>query len=155
MGKWRDFVQEAFSTGTDAGDYDKYMTYFAPDCEVIIGEGQWAEPIRGRETWVTVQREWNECFSNRRHNVVNSLEGEREAAFEIVLTSVHTGPMPAPNGGFIPATGKEVRWPMVLWDEYDEDGLIKVRKCYYDQTVLFSQLGIMPEIPGEPGESEA
>ena len=48
------------------------------------------------------------------------------------------------------ATGKEVRWPMVLWDEYDDEGLIKVRRCYYDQTVLFSQLGIMPEIPGEP-----
>ena len=39
---------------------------------------------------------------------------------------------------------------MVLWDEYDDEGLIKVRRCYYDQTVLFSQLGIMPEIPGEP-----
>ena len=44
---------------------------------------------------------------------------------------------------------------MVLWDEHDEDGLIKVRKCYYDQTVLFSQLGIMPEIPGEPAEESA
>jgi hypothetical protein len=25
-----------------------------------------------------------------------------------------------------------------------------VRRCYYDQTVLFNQLGIMPEIPGVP-----
>jgi len=67
-----------------------------------------------------------------------------------VLTAVHTGSMPGPNGGYILATNKSVRWPMVLWDEYDSDGLIKVRRCYYDQTVLFNQLGIMPEIPGVP-----
>lgn len=148
-GKWMDLAQHAFSTGTDASDYDKYMTFFAPDCKVIIGEGQW-DPIIGREAWVIAQRAWNECFSNRKHTFLNSLESEREAAFEVVLTATHTGPMPGPNGGYIQATGRDVRWPMALWDEYDENDLIKVRRCYYDQTVLFNQLGIMPEIPGTP-----
>jgi hypothetical protein len=58
--------------------------------------------------------------------------------------------MPGPNGGYIPATGRDIRWAMSLWDEYDENDLVKVRRCYYDQTVLFNQLGIMPEIPGTP-----
>ena len=112
MGKWRDFVQEGFSTGTDASDYEKYMTFFAEDCEVVIGEGQWDEPIRGRETWVNVQRQWNECFSNRRHNVRNSVEGENEAAFEVVLTATHTGSMPAPTAGSStpPARRSGGRW---------------------------------------------
>jgi len=148
--KWRDFAQESFTKGTDAGDYDRYVTYFSPDCEVVIGQGQWDEPIRGRETWAAAQREWNDCFSDRHHTVVNAIEGENTAAFEVVLTAVHTGSMPGPNGGYILATNRSVRWPMVLWDEYDSDGLIKVRRCYYDQTVLFNQLGIMPEIPGVP-----
>jgi len=63
--KWRDFAQESFTKGTDAGDYDRYVTYFSPDCEVVIGQGQWDEPIRGRETWAAAQREWNDCFSDR------------------------------------------------------------------------------------------
>ena len=55
----------------------------------------------------------------------------------------HTGPLRAPNGTEVPATGKSFDFPFIGVFQV-ENGKISSIRIYYDQVELFTQLGLMP-----------
>jgi steroid delta-isomerase-like uncharacterized protein len=69
-------------------------------------------------------------------------EGETVVG-EWIFRATHTAPLPMPNGGEIPATGKTVELPGASICEL-RDGKIAVRRDYFDFDLVLKQLGVLP-----------
>ena len=63
---------------------------------------------------------------------------------EARYTGTHTGPWRSPGGAEVPATGKKLDFPFVGVFRVD-NGKISAIRIYYDQTEVFTQLGLMPK----------
>jgi hypothetical protein len=63
---------------------------------------------------------------------------------EATFSGTHTGPLPTPDGGEIPATGRRLEADFVEVFVV-ADGLIRSDRIYYDQLEFMVQLGLVPD----------
>lgn len=134
-GRLRRLVQEAFTTGYDANDLDRYMENFTPDCEVVLA----GMPLHGRNQFKQVLATYAEAFSESRHTVVDAVECGNSVVSEVSWSGVHSGTLRTPQGD-VPATGRRIEWAMCMVDQFEAD-LIKTRHIYLDSAQLMAQLG--------------
>lgn len=133
-GPLRLFVEDAFSTGYDANDLDRYMENFTPDCEVTLA----GIPLHGREQFKQVLATYAEAFSDSRHTVLDAVECGNRVVSEVSWSGAHTGTLRTPQGD-VPATGRRINWAMCMVDQF-EGNLIRTRHIYLDSAELMTQL---------------
>jgi ketosteroid isomerase-like protein len=100
--------------------------------------------VRGRDQVVAFWHGFQAAFPDARHVVVASAEQGGMVAVEGRFVGTHGGPLPAPDGSEIPATGKRVDEPYahLLWFE---DGRIARMHVYFDSGAFMAALGLVPE----------
>jgi ketosteroid isomerase-like protein len=114
---------------------------YAPDAVAIapdVGE------IRGNENIVAWSWELVEAFPDAKYESANSYESGDTAIDEGYFVGTHTGPLRAPTGEIISATGKPVRVPACDLATV-KNGVITRHRFYYDQMDFLGQLGLLPE----------
>jgi steroid delta-isomerase-like uncharacterized protein len=92
-------------------------------------------------------------FPDQRVTIGGIFEHEGRVCAELVAEGTHTGPLPLPGGGELPASGQHFVLHIVTVTEYDH-GLAKSCRAYHNPLELMSQLRT-PLIPrqirlGEP-----
>lgn len=85
---------------------------------------------------------WATAFPDASIEFRRILEGDDEAAGEIVYRGTHTGPLTGPQG-VIAATGRTVELRGSVWVTI-QSGRITSFRGYYDTAAMMMQLGVIP-----------
>lgn len=134
----KELVQRGADTW-NARDREGFFATYAEDCEVsapgFSGKGR-----QGLEEFWAL---WMDAFPDNQV-IVRLLVGDgntvaQEARFE----GTNTGPLQAPDGSEIPATGKRASEPFSSFNTINGDTITSTR-FYFDQVDLLTQLGLMP-----------
>ena len=110
---------------------------FAPDVEVVQPEGT-SDADTALAGWVALL----DAFEDLNFHLVSVTEGDGRVVVEHLFQGTHTGTLHTAAGD-VPATGRQVRIPLVTVIEH-EDERVRHWRSYYDQLALLSQLGVLP-----------
>jgi ketosteroid isomerase-like protein len=100
--------------------------------------------ISGRDAIVAYFGELGAAFSDVSFESAHEHESGDTAIDEGYLVGTHTGPLEAPTGESIPATGKRVR--VRAGDAATvANGVVTSHRFYFDQMEFLGQLGLAPE----------
>jgi predicted ester cyclase len=120
------------------GQVDELPNLYADDATMVTPD---AGEIRGRDAIAEYLGTFSRAFPDASWEALSQLEVGDTAVDEGWFVGTHTGPLAAPNGETIPATGKRVRLR-----ECDiatvENGRITSHRFYFDQTEFLEQLGL-------------
>ena len=101
--------------------------------------------IKGREQIVEYFRRFVVALPDFTWESVAEYESGDTGIDEGYVVGTNTGPLPTPDGGTIPATGKRVRVRGVDIATV-KDGEIVTHNFYFDQVDLLTQLGLAPDL---------
>ena len=125
----------------NAGDREAWATLYAED---VVYEAPGGQRITGL---VDPEEKYFDALLTAAPDRVSSdvvLIADGEYVVEQArYVGTHTGPLWNPDGGEVPATGKEFDFPFVGIFRV-QGGKIRSIRIYYDQIELFAQLGLMP-----------
>ena len=138
MSELKRFV-ETWMAAVERGDVEAVVEMCAPDVELVSPDGD----LKGRDQVRTMFRTWVDGFSDRHHPISNTVEQGDTIVAEFLLIGTNSGPLPAPQGGAIPPTGKSVRLPSIGIYEIKQGKLVRSRG-QYNQLALMAQLGLLP-----------
>lgn len=140
MGEARE-VMNRVTEAVEDGDLGALKELYAPDA---VAESPDAGTISGRDEIVSWFAGFVAAFPDASWESVHKHESGDTAIDEGYIVGTHTGPLAAPTGESIPATGKRVRLR-----ETDivtvKDGLVTSHRFYFDQMDFMGQLGLAPE----------
>jgi len=100
--------------------------------------------IHGRDNIVEYWRQMTESVPDGRFETLHSYEAGDTAIDEGLYRGHNTGPLYLPDGGTLPATGKEVGIHGVDLATV-KDGRITEYRLYFDEMEFLGQLGLLPE----------
>jgi len=128
----------------NAGDLDGVMDLYADDAVQNMPDGTFEGRSAIRER---LARELT-AFSDVNHTVRSFVGNGNAFCDEWTFAGTNTGTLPLPDGGELPATGKQVE---IKGMEYClmRSGKLIVNTLYYDNMAVAAQLGLVPE-PREP-----
>jgi steroid delta-isomerase-like uncharacterized protein len=133
MGTTRELVTEALRA-IDEGRIDDALAVMADDIVFRMPGAQGDSPQDVARIIAVVRR----AFPDLRHEVLQCIEYDDRAAFELRISGTHTGPLPTPVGD-VPASGVAA-----VWQSADlitvEDGQITTWRIYYDQVGVLAQI---------------
>ncbi|MHA1885197.1 MAG: ester cyclase [Promethearchaeota archaeon] len=133
-------VVDGFLESFNRHDLDEFIELLAESA--VYYQPGIGEPLRGREA---IREEFARVlftsFPDIKLEKVRSFGQDEWVSLEFVLYGTHTGPIPSPAGGEIPATGKSIRVPMCLVARI-YDGKITELHDYHDQLGFLAQLGL-------------
>jgi steroid delta-isomerase-like uncharacterized protein len=136
-------VMDRLTAAISSGDSDALKALYAPDA---VADTPDQGTIRGRDQIAAYMSELSTAFPDASWEERHKHETSDTAIDEGYFTGTNTGPMTAPNGETIPATGKRVRVR-----ECDvatvENGVITSHRFYFDVQEWLMQLGLAPESP--------
>lgn len=139
MSQLKRFVED-WMAAVVRGDVDAVAQMCHQDVELSSPLGA----LKGREQVRMMFQTWVDAFSERRHTISNTVEAGNTIVAEFPLIGRHTGPLPSPQGGTIPPTGKTIDVPSIGTYEIEDGKLVRSRG-YFDQLAFLSQLGLLPE----------
>ena len=140
MGEARDTIDRMTECMVNK-DLDGVAGVYAPDAVITTpDEGE----IKGREEIVEYLRKFVVALPDFTWEALAEYECGDTAVDEGWVVGTNTGPLPAPGGGTLPATGRAVRLRGVDLATV-RDGLIVRHNFHYDQLDLLTQLGLAPE----------
>lgn len=125
-------------------DVGAIVESYAPYAVMQYGDSQ--EPIRGLESighrWAAMLR----AFPDITSKVLRVFESGDSVVTEYSWTGTNTGVLEVP-WGIIAATGKKVTMEGVCCIRRNAEGKIVEDKVYFDSLSLFSQLGLLTQVP--------
>lgn len=130
---------EAIVRAWERGDIEDAMARFADDAVLIEpgGAHHGAAAIRAYTA------DNFTSFTDVRIETTNFLECGDRYALEWVGRMTHSGPLKAPDGSEIPATGRTIELVACEIGRFEADKLVESR-VYYDSMAMAAQLGILP-----------
>jgi steroid delta-isomerase-like uncharacterized protein len=137
MGAGKDLWNE-LQTLHRSHDLSGYASLYARDAVLTDPSGR----HEGREAIMAYIEEAEKPFPDLTMETSLVIEDGDTVVGEWTYRATHTAPLVTPDGE-IPATGKMVELPGVSICEL-RDGKIAVRRDYFDNVALMSQLGLMP-----------
>jgi steroid delta-isomerase-like uncharacterized protein len=121
-------------------DKETFVNGYGDDCEITSPGGV---VLRGRDGVEAFWHGYQDAFPDNRIIVGTVFGTGEEAVEEAVFEGTHTGPLRAPDGQEIPATGRRASTPFSQVFTL-RDGRVARARLYFDQVDLLSQLGLMP-----------
>ena len=123
-------------------DYDAVADVYASDAVAVTPD---RGELRGGKEIVAWAKELFDAIPDARYELLNSHESGDTAIDEGYLTGTNTGPLVAPTGDTMPATGKSVR--LRSCDiAVVENGKITSHRFYFDQMEFAEQLGLTEQM---------
>jgi ketosteroid isomerase-like protein len=143
MGEARDLMDRVTGAVTKGNDRKAIEECYAADAVALTpDQGE----IRGRQQIAEYMGQFAESFPDLAYESIQEHESGNVAIDEGYITGTNTGPLPAPSGETIPATGKQIK--VRSCDvAVVEGGLITQHRFYFDQMEFLGQLGLVPETP--------
>jgi steroid delta-isomerase-like uncharacterized protein len=126
-----------------AADIEAFSQLFREDA--IMHHPLSPSPLEGRAAIRESEQALFSAFSGIVIDVVNLIGTESTAAVEVVLRARNTGPLELGPGNSLPATQRRIELPAAWFYAYDENGLIRIERDYFDTALLMAQLGLMAE----------
>ena len=140
MGQARE-VMDRLTDAIFSRDWEAVAGLYSPDgVAVTPDQGE----IRGNHAIAEWSREFLAAFPDARYESVYAHESGETAIDEGYMTGTNTGPLVAPSGETMPATGKPVRLRACDIATV-ENGAITSHRFYFDQVEFMGQLGLMEE----------
>jgi len=134
-----DIIRAAYDDWNNK-DKTSFLSYFTESSEITTSGGLVLRGLAGAEMFWDG---WQIPFPDN-HLTIRALFGSGEqVAVEGIFGGTHTGPLLAPDGSEIPATGKHVSAPYADFFMVHDDK-IAINHLYYDQLELLIQLSLMP-----------
>ena len=137
MGEARD-VMDRVTTAIFSKDFSTAAKIYAPDA---VAETPDEGEIRGAEAIAEWTKEFMVALPDAGYESGHEYEVGNVAIDEGWAVGTNTGPLKAPDGSTIPATGRSVRL-RVCDVATVEDGHITSHRFYYDQMEFLGQLGL-------------
>ncbi|MFI7482495.1 ester cyclase [Kocuria sp. M1R5S2] len=134
----RRMLEEQFAA-INAHDVAGFTAFYAEDAVVI--DPQYPEPLRGRDAIEQDVATFIKAFPDLNGRITSTLIDGPVSAVEATMTGTHTGPLALPTGE-VPATGRQLEFPMAVFSRVDEQGLIVEERRYYDLATQQEQLGL-------------
>jgi steroid delta-isomerase-like uncharacterized protein len=134
MGEARDVAVRYFDA-LSAGDV-------AAAVALVADDGDFRSPmarIQGKDEIRAFLRGFDSAFPGARFEITHVVESGTSVAVEGTYRGTHTGPLMTPQGGSVPATGRDVSAPFVTMFEV-KDGAIISHRPYWDLAGFMSQL---------------
>lgn len=139
---------ERFRAGVEAVNARDWATHRAMLADnftsVDYGTG---ETVRDPDEFVASQNAALVPFPDQVLSIESIAEAGDVVFAEIVSQATHTGPLPLPTGGSIPATGKQVTVHCAVVCKYDDKGQAVLTCAYYNPLEAMGQIGALPTIP--------
>jgi steroid delta-isomerase-like uncharacterized protein len=132
-------VLQKYLDAFNRADWETYKTTLARDSVHIEPGGM---ELHGPDASADGVKVFKTAFPDLEGEVVRLIEGDMQAAAEIVWKGTHTGPLVTPTGT-IPPTGKPITVHATKVFVFDGD-LIKYSRHYWDMTELLGAIGAMP-----------
>jgi steroid delta-isomerase-like uncharacterized protein len=137
MGEARD-VMDRVTAAMESNDAEAAKALYARDA---VAETPDEGTLRGGDAIAGWLVKFAEAFPDARFEQVNGLEVGDTAVDEGFLVGTNTGPLPMPDGGTVPATGRAIRLRACDLATV-EDGAITSHRFYFDQMEFLDQLGL-------------
>jgi steroid delta-isomerase-like uncharacterized protein len=125
----------------NAGDWARLRDLHAPDC--VEEEFSTERTLHGIDEMLEVAQGWKRAFPDGHGTVSGGYADGPYAVLEIEWEGTNTGPMDAPDGSQIPATGRSVHVNACQVFEVQE-GRVTTTRHYFNLMTIMSQLGVMP-----------
>ncbi len=122
------------------GDRDGFLACYTDDCEITSNMGT----EKGQAAVAAYWAVYNEPNPGSQIRIGVLIEVGDTVAEEAVVSGTNTGPMPAPDGSQIPATGREFFLPFAALHTV-RDGKITSSRFYWNDLAVMAQLGLLPE----------
>lgn len=140
MGQARE-VMDRLTEAMIRKDLDAVKDLYAPDA---VGESPDVGTLQGAEAIAGYLTGFTEAFPDFAYELSHGHECGDTAIDEGYWIGTNTGPLPLPDGGTMPATGRSVR--VRSCDVMTvRDGRAVSHRFYYDQMDLMQQLGLAQE----------
>jgi ketosteroid isomerase-like protein len=140
MGEARELMNR-ITKGVLDGDREALEAVYAPDAVIETPD---AGTLNGHDAIIVYLLQFAQAFPDASWESRHEHEAGDSAVDEGYFVGTHTGPLVAPTGETIDATGKRVRVR-----ECDvatvSDGRVTSHRFYFDQMEFLGQLGLVPE----------
>lgn len=140
MGEARELMDRV-TEALVSNDVEAMRALYAPDA---VAETPDEGTLRGAEAIAGWLAKFSEAFPDASFDLTNGFEDGDTAIDEGYFTGTNTGPLPAPDGQSIPATGRTVRIRACDLATV-RGGLVASHRFYFDQMDFLEQLGLAPE----------
>ncbi|WP_020136015.1 ester cyclase [Streptomyces sp. 351MFTsu5.1] len=141
MGEAREVMDRLTDALTEHPDLKVIAELYAEDAVASTpDEGA----LHGRDDIVEYWRRMTEAVPDARFESLHSYEVGDTAIDEGFYHGRNTGPIQLPDGGTLPATGKEIRIRGVDIATV-KDGRITDYRLYFDEMEFLGQLGLLPD----------
>ena len=134
-------VLDRVTEAVTSGDADTLRSLYAEDAAIETPD---QGTIMGRDAIIGWLTAFPKAFPDMSWEPLHEHEAENTAIDEGYVVGTHTGPLEAPTGESIPATGKRVRVRSVDIATVDS-GAVTSHRFYFDQMDFLGQLGLAPE----------
>lgn len=122
-------------------DWTAFEAALAPDS--VYEEVTTGRKVVGAKENVELARGWKSAFPDVAGTIDASYVSGDTVIFEVTWNGTQTGPLPLPNGGALPPTGKAIAVPAVLITTV-RDGKSVRQRHYLDMLSMLTQLGVIP-----------
>jgi ketosteroid isomerase-like protein len=140
MGEARELMNR-ITEAVMSGDRQALQAVYAPDAVIETPD---AGSISGQDAVIEYLLQFAEAFPDASYESVHEHEAGDTAVDEGYFVGTHTGPLAAPTGETIEATGKRVR--LRACDAATvSGGRVSSHRFYFDQMDFLGQLGLIPE----------
>ena len=130
--------EEAFNSH----DSKAFAALYASDC--VVTDPQYEQPLSGRNAVEKDIRDFFTAFPDIAIALRGVITDGDTLVAEWTASGTHNGPLSAPDGSLIPASGKPVKMAMALVGRVDGDGLIAEERRYFDLAGVLAQIGALP-----------
>ena len=137
----QDLLQRAYDllAAFNSADWERLRALLSDD--VIYEETGTQRHIEGGDASVQLCQDWKRAFPDVTGAVRQTAATETTVVLDLIWEGRHHGPL-AGTGGVIPATGKRVMVPAVLWLTFAGDRIRSVHH-HLDLFSLLQQVGVM------------
>jgi ketosteroid isomerase-like protein len=141
MGQARELMDRSTQAWVSQ-DLDAVRACYSPGVVVSTPD---AGTLQGIDQFLEWMNQFLTAFPDVRYESEQQLEAGNCAIDQGTAVGTHSGPLALPDGGSIPATGKQIR--MRSCDIATvEGGVITRHDFYFDQLDLAVQLGVLKEL---------
>jgi steroid delta-isomerase-like uncharacterized protein len=123
----------------NAGDWARLRELTAPDC--VEEEYSTGRTMHGVDEIVDAAQGWKKAFPDGHGTVLGAYSDGPMAVLELEWEGTNTGPMDAPDGSQMPATGRSGRVNACQVMEI-RDGRVTANHHYFNLLTLLNELGI-------------
>lgn len=132
-------VMDQLTEALNRQDFDAVAKMYSPDALGISPLGE----FKGGDQIAEFFRGYYTAFPDAEIRTQYRHESGNTAVDESMFVGTNTGPLKAPNGDEMPATGKSISlWGCDIAEV--EDGKITSHRFYYDTMSMLAQLGMAP-----------